>query len=222
MTAGFAAVMTAPSFPIHECPRLLGVGNELECFCSNAVEVIVDEAVEDDHRLVGNTSVGVDLLEDFVDVGTLDLFRTFFRFSFSPSAGAAVLEVFLSVFAPSMDLVADLEAVDAGGLPAVEAVLGAIACERAVVMRERAKGIVLNESNEHRRLSNRNLTYQTGLKHRVRLQTKNQPVRKRRTTHEKYNDVHSDIEWLASSSGRMRWIDVWLSREVLLTSRSSQ
>ena len=54
-------------------------------------------------------------------------FRTFFLFFFSPSAGAAALDVFFAAFAPSVDLAGALEAVEAGALPAVEAGLGAIA-----------------------------------------------------------------------------------------------
>ena len=54
--------------------------------------------------------------------------RTFLRFFFSPSAGAAAL-VFFAAFEPSEVVLAGaLEAVDAGALPAVEAGLGAIAC----------------------------------------------------------------------------------------------
>ncbi len=34
---------------------------------------VVDEGVEDGHRLVGDTSIGVDLLEDLVDVGGVGL-----------------------------------------------------------------------------------------------------------------------------------------------------
>lgn len=53
--------------------------------------------------------------------------RTFLRFFFSPSAGAAALEVFFAAFVPSVDLAGALEAVaEAGALPAVEAGLGAI------------------------------------------------------------------------------------------------
>ena len=41
----------------------------LGSFTSDALEDVVDEGVHDGHRLVGDTSVGVDLLEDLVDVG---------------------------------------------------------------------------------------------------------------------------------------------------------
>ena len=36
---------------------------------TNPLKDVVDEGVEDQHGLVGDTSVGVDLLEDLVDVG---------------------------------------------------------------------------------------------------------------------------------------------------------
>ena len=35
----------------------------------DALEDVVDERVEDEHGLVGDAGVGVDLLEDLVDVG---------------------------------------------------------------------------------------------------------------------------------------------------------
>ena len=34
------------------------------CFRCDALEDVVDEGVENGHRLVGDTSIGVDLLED--------------------------------------------------------------------------------------------------------------------------------------------------------------
>jgi ABC-type arginine transport system permease subunit len=58
--------------------------------------------------------------------------RVFLRFFFSPSAGAAALDVFLPaffsvVFDGALEAVAGaLEAVEAGALPAVDAGLGAI------------------------------------------------------------------------------------------------
>jgi len=59
-------------FSRRDC-RLLRVGGELRCFRSNAFKDIVDETVEDGHRLVGDTSIGVDLLEDLVDVRGISL-----------------------------------------------------------------------------------------------------------------------------------------------------
>lgn len=52
---------------------LLVVGGELGCLSSDALEDVVDEGVQDGHRPVGNTSVGVDLLQDSVDVGRVRL-----------------------------------------------------------------------------------------------------------------------------------------------------
>ncbi len=48
---------------------LLVVGGELSGFGGNALEDIVDEGVHDGHSLLGDTGIGVDLLEDLVDVG---------------------------------------------------------------------------------------------------------------------------------------------------------
>jgi len=60
--------------------------------------------------------------EDIKYVGGVSFFHTFFLFFFSPSTGAAALEVCFSAFAPSVDLVGALEAVKEEALPAVEAV----------------------------------------------------------------------------------------------------
>jgi hypothetical protein len=49
--------------------RLLVVGGELSGLSGDALEDIVDEGVHDGHSLLGDTCVGVDLLEDLVDVG---------------------------------------------------------------------------------------------------------------------------------------------------------
>ena len=51
----------------------LVVGSELGGLAGNALEDIVDEGVQDGHGLVGDTGVGVDLLEDLVDVGGVSL-----------------------------------------------------------------------------------------------------------------------------------------------------
>jgi len=53
--------------------RLLVVGSKLGGLGSNALEDIVDEGVQDRHGAVGNTGIGVDLLEDLVDVGGVGL-----------------------------------------------------------------------------------------------------------------------------------------------------
>ena len=42
--------------------------DEFGSLSGNSVEGVVDEGVHDVHGLLGNTNVGVDLLEDFVDV----------------------------------------------------------------------------------------------------------------------------------------------------------
>ncbi len=47
---------------------LLAVSRELSGLGSNALEDIVDEGVHDGHTLLGDTGVGVDLLEHLVDV----------------------------------------------------------------------------------------------------------------------------------------------------------
>ena len=49
--------------------RLLVVGGKLSSLAGNALEDVVDEGVHDGHTLLADTSVGVDLLEDLVDVG---------------------------------------------------------------------------------------------------------------------------------------------------------
>jgi len=59
---------------------------------SHAFDDIVDKAVEGGHRIVGDASIGVDLLEDRVDVREVSFF--------SPSTGAAALEVFFFANAP--------------------------------------------------------------------------------------------------------------------------
>ena len=47
---------------------LLVVGSKLSCLGSNTLEDIVDEGVHDGHSLLGDTGIGVDLLEDLVDI----------------------------------------------------------------------------------------------------------------------------------------------------------
>jgi hypothetical protein len=44
---------------------LLGVGSKSRGLAGNALEDVVDERVEDGHGLVGDTSVRVDLLQDY-------------------------------------------------------------------------------------------------------------------------------------------------------------
>ena len=48
---------------------LLVVGGKLASLTGDTLEDVVDERVHDGHTLLADTSVGVDLLEDLVDVG---------------------------------------------------------------------------------------------------------------------------------------------------------
>jgi len=48
---------------------LLVVGGKLASLTGDTLEDVVDEGVHDGHTLLADTSVGVDLLEDLVDVG---------------------------------------------------------------------------------------------------------------------------------------------------------
>ena len=101
---------------------------------TNALEDVVHERVEDEHRLVRDSRVGVDLLEDLVDVGrangagrhwsalstwparqgtthyvSLRVLRFFF---FSPSAAGVFLTAFLAGALPAGFLPGALDAVD--------------------------------------------------------------------------------------------------------------
>jgi len=51
----------------------LVVGSELGGLTGDTLKDIVDEGVQDGHGLVGDSGVGVDLLEDLVDVGRVGL-----------------------------------------------------------------------------------------------------------------------------------------------------
>jgi hypothetical protein len=48
---------------------LLVVGRELSSLTGDTLEDVVDEGVHDGHSLLADAGVGVDLLEDLVDVG---------------------------------------------------------------------------------------------------------------------------------------------------------
>ena len=50
---------------------LLVVSSKASSFRSNAFKDIIDEVVHDGHALLGNTSIRVDLLQDFVNVGAV-------------------------------------------------------------------------------------------------------------------------------------------------------
>lgn len=52
---------------------LLVVGSQLGSLGGNALEDVVDKRVQDGHGTVGDTSVGVDLLQDSVDVRRVGL-----------------------------------------------------------------------------------------------------------------------------------------------------
>jgi hypothetical protein len=58
------------------------VDGQLGCLGGDSFKDVGDERVQDRHGLVGDTSVGVDLLEDLVDVG---------RVGFDPSLGSLLL-----------------------------------------------------------------------------------------------------------------------------------
>ena len=49
--------------------RLFVIGGELSSLTSNALEDVIDERVHDRHSLLADTGIGVDLLENLVDVG---------------------------------------------------------------------------------------------------------------------------------------------------------
>ncbi len=49
---------------------LLVVSDQLNGLLGDSVEDVIDERVHDTHRLLGDTSIGVDLLEDLEDVDT--------------------------------------------------------------------------------------------------------------------------------------------------------
>ena len=52
---------------------LLVVVSETRGLGSNALKNVIDEGVHDAHGLAGDTSLGVDLLQDFVDVDRVAL-----------------------------------------------------------------------------------------------------------------------------------------------------
>ena len=52
---------------------LLGVAGQTRSLKSEALEDIVDEGVQDGHASLGDTSVGVDLLQHLVDVRSVGL-----------------------------------------------------------------------------------------------------------------------------------------------------
>jgi len=69
----------------------LVVGSKLGGLAGDTLKDIVDERVEDGHGLVGDTSVGVDLLQDLVDVGRVSLGTALLAVLASLSLGLALL-----------------------------------------------------------------------------------------------------------------------------------
>ena len=59
-------------FSARQC-CLLVVSGQLSGFGGNAFKDIVDERVHDGHALFGDTGIGVDLLEDLVDIRRISL-----------------------------------------------------------------------------------------------------------------------------------------------------
>ena len=76
--------------------RLLVVMSELGSFAGNSLEDIIDEGVHDTHSFAGNTSVWVNLLQNFVDVDRIAFFT--FRSSFLVSTNSRFLAGLLSTF----------------------------------------------------------------------------------------------------------------------------
>ena len=66
---------------------LLRVARELGGFERDAFEDVVDEGVHDGHALLGDARVGVDLLEDAVDVGGVGLDAGLLSLAFSGLLG---------------------------------------------------------------------------------------------------------------------------------------
>ena len=83
-------------FPAGNGGTLVVVG-KTGSFTGNTLEDIVDERIHDAHSLAGDTSVGVDLLQDLVDVDGITLSRLFFLLPPFP-AGLAGLAAFLEPF----------------------------------------------------------------------------------------------------------------------------
>ena len=74
---------------------LLVVAAQFAGFSSDALEDVVDEGVHDGHGSFGDTSVGVDLLQDFVDVGRVGLSAGLAAFA---TGGTLALSSFSSRF----------------------------------------------------------------------------------------------------------------------------
>jgi hypothetical protein len=76
----------------------LVVVGQAGCLCSNALKDVIDKAVHDGHGLAGDTSVGVDLLQDFVDVDRVGLPPPPLPLLFSASWGLGLRNGLLGAF----------------------------------------------------------------------------------------------------------------------------
>ena len=63
-------------WPGRDC-LLLVVGSETRSFSSNSLKEIIDEGVHDGHGLLGDTNIGVNLLQHLVDVRSISLLPCF-------------------------------------------------------------------------------------------------------------------------------------------------
>jgi len=69
----------------------LVVGSELGGLTGDTLKDVVDEGVQDGHGLVGDTGIGVDLLQDLVDVGRVSLGASLLASLAALSLGLALL-----------------------------------------------------------------------------------------------------------------------------------
>jgi len=69
----------------------LVVGSELGGLTGDTLKDVVDEGVQDGHGLVGDTGIGVDLLQDLVDVGGVSLGASLLASLAALSLGLALL-----------------------------------------------------------------------------------------------------------------------------------
>ena len=76
--------------------RFLVVVGQTRSFTGNTFEDIVDEGVHDAHCFAGNSSVGVNLLQNFVNVDGIAFFT--FGSSLLVAANSGFLASFLSAF----------------------------------------------------------------------------------------------------------------------------
>jgi hypothetical protein len=74
---------------------LLVVSSQLASLSGDALEDIVDEGVEDRHGTVGDTGVGVDLLQDLVDVRRVSLLASLGALLLLASGGGLLAGILL-------------------------------------------------------------------------------------------------------------------------------